>query len=116
MCSANAEQVADLIKMDRLNRLNRVVNEVAEERAQRFAGRDLEVHSNHPSAICACSSEPFTCSRIRQQRLLLSQMLCSEWTFLLGAGARGGSESTGRGRHWHCLRPLTAQQAGVLRC
>jgi hypothetical protein len=32
--------------MDRLNRLNRVVNEVAEERAQRFAGRDLEVHSH----------------------------------------------------------------------
>ena len=37
-------QVADLVKMDRLNRLNRVVNEVAEERAQRFAGRELEVH------------------------------------------------------------------------
>jgi hypothetical protein len=36
-------QVADLIKRDRLNRLNRVVNEVAEERAQRFLGRDLEV-------------------------------------------------------------------------
>ena len=37
------QQVADLVKMDRLNRLNRVVNEVAEERAQRFADRDLEV-------------------------------------------------------------------------
>eukprot|EP00468_Gymnochlora_sp_CCMP2014_P009476 CAMPEP_0167754052 /NCGR_PEP_ID=MMETSP0110_2-20121227/8056_1 /TAXON_ID=629695 /ORGANISM="Gymnochlora sp., Strain CCMP2014" /LENGTH=460 /DNA_ID=CAMNT_0007639889 /DNA_START=437 /DNA_END=1819 /DNA_ORIENTATION=+ len=36
-------QVADIIKSDRLNRLNRVVNEVAEERAQRFAGRELEV-------------------------------------------------------------------------
>ncbi|GAB4824102.1 hypothetical protein N2152v2_011148 [Parachlorella kessleri] len=36
-------QVADLIKADRLNRLNAVVNRVAEERAQRFAGRDLEV-------------------------------------------------------------------------
>ncbi len=35
--------------MDRLNRLNRVVNEVAEERAQRFAGRDLEVGSAAPS-------------------------------------------------------------------
>lgn len=32
------EQVADLIKADRLNRLNKVVNAVAEERAQRFAG------------------------------------------------------------------------------
>lgn len=36
-------QVADLIKSDRLNRLNAVVNRVAEERAQRFADRDLEV-------------------------------------------------------------------------
>ena len=36
-------QLADLIKLDRLNRLNAVVNEVAEERAQRFAGRELEV-------------------------------------------------------------------------
>lgn len=39
-------QVADLIKADRLNRLNAVVNRVAEERAQRFAGRDLEVRPN----------------------------------------------------------------------
>lgn len=39
MCS----QVADLIKADRLNRLNAVVNEVATERAQRFLGRTLEV-------------------------------------------------------------------------
>ena len=36
-------QLADLVKLDRLNRLNAVVNEVAEERAQRFAGRQLEV-------------------------------------------------------------------------
>ena len=36
-------QLADLVKLDRLNRLNAVVNEVAEERAQRFLGRDLEV-------------------------------------------------------------------------
>ena len=34
-------QVADLIKADRLNRLNAVVNEVAEERAQRFKGEPL---------------------------------------------------------------------------
>lgn len=52
--------------MDRLNRLNRVVNEVAEERAQRFAGRDLEVGSQlhqvgrrqalhlFPYAHCCC--------------------------------------------------------------
>eukprot|EP00466_Bigelowiella_natans_P000171 jgi/Bigna1/56990/fgenesh1_pm.1_\ len=36
-------QIADFVKNDRLNRLNAVVNEVAEERAQRFAGRELEV-------------------------------------------------------------------------
>jgi tRNA-2-methylthio-N6-dimethylallyladenosine synthase len=36
-------QVADLIKADRLNRLNAVVLEVATERAQRFHGRTLEV-------------------------------------------------------------------------
>ncbi|GAX83790.1 hypothetical protein CEUSTIGMA_g11215.t1 [Chlamydomonas eustigma] len=36
-------QVADLIKQDRLNRLNRVVMEVATDRAQRFQGRTLEV-------------------------------------------------------------------------
>jgi len=31
-------QIADLVKADRLNRLNRIANEVAEERAQRFVG------------------------------------------------------------------------------
>eukprot|EP00775_Hariotina_reticulata_P013470 gene13470-13596_t len=36
-------QVADLIKADRLNRLNAVVTEVATQRAQRFQGRTLEV-------------------------------------------------------------------------
>lgn len=36
-------QVADLIKADRLNRLNAVVTEVATERSQRFLGRTLEV-------------------------------------------------------------------------
>lgn len=37
------DQVADLIKADRLVRLNAVVNEIAEARAQRFEGRTLEV-------------------------------------------------------------------------
>lgn len=32
------DQVADLIKSDRLQRLNAVVNQVAEERSQRFKG------------------------------------------------------------------------------
>ncbi len=36
-------QIADLVKMDRLNRLNRIVNDVAEERAQRFLNHDVEV-------------------------------------------------------------------------
>jgi tRNA-2-methylthio-N6-dimethylallyladenosine synthase len=36
-------QVADLIKQDRLNRLNKVVMDVATERSQRFQGRVLEV-------------------------------------------------------------------------
>ncbi|KAK9804054.1 hypothetical protein WJX73_010622 [Symbiochloris irregularis] len=43
------EQVAELIKMDRLHRLNEVVNRVAEERAQRFAGRDMEVLVEGPN-------------------------------------------------------------------
>ena len=42
-------QVADLVKADRLNRLNRVVNEVAEERAQRFLGATLEVLVEGPN-------------------------------------------------------------------
>lgn len=46
-CTQNQQQkptqVADLIKADRLNRLNAVVGEVATERAQRFVGRTLEV-------------------------------------------------------------------------
>ena len=36
-------QIADLVKADRLHRLNRIVNEVAEERAQRFVGTLSEV-------------------------------------------------------------------------
>jgi tRNA A37 methylthiotransferase MiaB len=42
-------QVADLVKADRLNRLNAVVNRVAEERAQRFAGRQVEVLVEGPN-------------------------------------------------------------------
>lgn len=36
-------QIADLVKADRLNRLNAVVARVATERAQRFSGRTLDV-------------------------------------------------------------------------
>ena len=43
------DQVADLIKSDRLNRLNAVVNQVAEERAQRFKNRDLEILVEGPN-------------------------------------------------------------------
>lgn len=42
-------QVADLVKMDRLNRLNLVVNTIVEERAQRFADRTLEVLCEGPN-------------------------------------------------------------------
>ncbi|KAI3438421.1 hypothetical protein D9Q98_000852 [Chlorella vulgaris] len=42
-------QVADLIKSDRLHRLNDVVNRVAEERAQRFLGRDMQVLVEGPN-------------------------------------------------------------------
>lgn len=44
------DQVADLIKADRLNRLNAVVNEIAERRAQRFADRELEVLVEGPNS------------------------------------------------------------------
>lgn len=43
------DQVADLIKADRLNRLNAVVAEVAHERSQRFQGRTLEVLVEGPN-------------------------------------------------------------------
>ena len=46
-------QVADFIKNDRLNRLNAVVNEVVEERAQRFKGCKLEVSHIYRDTICA---------------------------------------------------------------
>jgi len=42
-------QVADLIKADRLNRLNQVVNEVATERSQRFLGATVEVLVEGPN-------------------------------------------------------------------
>ena len=56
------------MKLDRLNRLNRIVNDVAEERAQRFIGRPLEVCDLAPAAFvplmifsvqlwCMCSSQ-----------------------------------------------------------
>ena len=48
-------QVADLVKLDRLNRLNRVVNEAAAERAQRFMGRDVEVRAVHRGSVCGTS-------------------------------------------------------------
>ena len=46
-------QIADLMKADRLNRLNRIVNEVAEERAQRFVGTVSEVTSLLQCMTCA---------------------------------------------------------------
>ncbi|KAL6760225.1 hypothetical protein V8C86DRAFT_2559249 [Haematococcus lacustris] len=59
-------QVADLIKADRLNRLNAVVAEVATERSQRFQGRVMEVlvegvNPKDPSQACG---------RIRHNKLV----------------------------------------------
>lgn len=61
------DQVADLIKMDRLHRLNDVVLEVASQRSQRFMNRELEVlvegthqmphHTPDPSAFRCKSQE-----------------------------------------------------------
>ena len=63
-------QIADLVKADRLHRLNRIVNEVAEERAQRFVGTTSEVRPpccchatclttlQSQAAQCALSSRP----------------------------------------------------------
>ena len=48
--------MADFVKLDRLNRLNEIVNEVAEERAQRFLGRTLPVR-RIPFEI-SCVDEP----------------------------------------------------------
>lgn len=42
-------QIADLVKADRLNRLNRVVMQVADERAQRFNNRTLEILVEGPN-------------------------------------------------------------------
>ncbi|KAG2488372.1 hypothetical protein HYH03_013061 [Edaphochlamys debaryana] len=59
-------QVADLVKADRLNRLNAVVAEVATERAQRFAGRTLEVLVEGPNP----KNPKQACGRIRHNRLV----------------------------------------------
>jgi tRNA-2-methylthio-N6-dimethylallyladenosine synthase len=59
------DQVADLIKSDRLNRLNAVVQEVATERSQRFLGRDLEVLVEGPNPKAAGQA----CGRTRHNKL-----------------------------------------------
>ena len=55
-----ANQIADLVKADRLHRLNRIVNEVAEERAQRFVGTISEAR-----LPCCCDA---TCLTMMQSR------------------------------------------------
>ena len=53
------DQVAELVKLDRLNRLNGVVTGVAAERAQRFMGRDVEVSQNwHHGAVSPLKGRP----------------------------------------------------------
>ena len=54
VCSRReSAQVADLVKADRLNRLNDVCWEVAEERAQRLGNRTHEARPWAPSTACA---------------------------------------------------------------
>lgn len=61
--------MADFVKMDRLNRLNAIVNEIAEERAQRFKGKVLEV-----SAIAFSSRfEQTTCLGSREGRIQVAR-------------------------------------------
>lgn len=58
--------MADLIKSDRLARLNKVVMEVATERAQRFKDRTLEVLVEGPNP----KNPKQACGRIRHNKLV----------------------------------------------
>ncbi len=106
-------QVADFIKMDRLNRLNAVVNEVAEERAQRFAGRHLEVHTplligvtNFACSLCFLASIVPCHVSTPVLRLLLT-------SFATHIGALRGHESKGSIRNRNCVWANRTQQAGA---
>lgn len=59
-------QVADFIKSDRLNRLNKVVMEVATERSQRFVGQTAEVLVEGPNP----KSEGEVMGRSRHNKLV----------------------------------------------
>lgn len=88
-------QVADLIKQDRLNRLNKVVMEVATERSQRFQGRVLEVlvegiNPKDPSQLFG---------RIRHNKLVYF----STWEEHAVASTSEGAERES-GRLWQALR------------
>ena len=63
-------QIADLVKADRLHRLNRIVNEVAEERAQRFVGTISEVR-----LPCCCHAACLTTMRSRAAQCARQQSL-----------------------------------------
>ena len=59
------------MKLDRLNRLNRIVNDVAEERAQRFIGRPLEVRDSTPLAFVPLMSSRSSCCACAALSLML---------------------------------------------
>jgi tRNA-2-methylthio-N6-dimethylallyladenosine synthase len=68
------DQVPDDVKTDRLARLNAVVAEVAEERAQRFLGRTLEVlvegPNPRPEAEAALGAPPLAYGRSRHNKIV----------------------------------------------
>jgi tRNA-2-methylthio-N6-dimethylallyladenosine synthase len=68
------DQVPDAVKADRLNRLNAVVAAVAEERAQRFMGRTLEVlvegPNPRPEAEAALGAPALAYGRSRHNKIV----------------------------------------------
>jgi hypothetical protein len=93
----SCDQVADLVKMDRLNRLNRVVNEVAEERAQRFAGRELEVHFSLLFTLIIILVYSWVCGHTEQS------LACSARDMLIMSML---APRTAHPKLWLCLRDL----------
>ena len=103
--------------MDRLNRLNAVVNEVAEERAQRFAGRNLEVcvplligvKKLAFSLSFLASMVPFPVSN----NAIAARAYIIRHTHYILVGALRGHKSKGCSRDRNCIRANQTQQAGV---
>lgn len=63
-------QVADLIKLDRLHRLNDLVNECAGERSERYVGTVQEILVDGANPKVTCQARP--CEKIHTWRCPLS--------------------------------------------